>query len=82
MKIERIPPGWGGFSGQYGCWFLDPLDPKFKEIQVKFLQEQQKEYGTSHYYGDGPVQRNHSAQLGTGVSGQRVTRDLRRHDSG
>ncbi|MGD0745400.1 MAG: alpha-N-acetylglucosaminidase [Verrucomicrobiota bacterium] len=54
MKLERIPPGWGGFSGDYGCWFLNPLDPKFNEIQVRFLQEQQKEYGTSHYYGTDP----------------------------
>ena len=54
MKIEAIPPGWGGFSSNYGCWFLNPLDPKFKEIQVKFLREQQKEYGTSHYYGTDP----------------------------
>ena len=54
MKIERIPPGWGDFSGEYGCWFLNPLDPKFNEIQIKFLQEQQKEYGTSHYYGTDP----------------------------
>lgn len=54
LKIERIPPGWGGFSNQFGCWFLDPLDPKFKEIQVRFLQEQQKEYGTSHYYSADP----------------------------
>ena len=54
MKIEPIPPGWGGFSGEYGCWFLDPLDPKFKEIQVRFLEEQEKEYGTSHYYGTDP----------------------------
>ncbi len=54
MKIQRIPPGWGGFSDNYGCWILDPLDPKFKEIQVKFLQEQQKEYGTSQYYAADP----------------------------
>ena len=54
MKIEAIPPGWGGFSSNYGCWFLNPLDPNFKEIQVKFLREQQKEYGTSHYYGTDP----------------------------
>ena len=54
MKIEQIPPGWGGFSSNYGCWFLNPLDPKFKEIQIKFLREQQKEYGTSHNYGTDP----------------------------
>jgi alpha-N-acetylglucosaminidase len=54
MKIERIPPGWGGFSKEYGCWFLNPLDPKFHEIQVKFLQLQKKEYGESHYLGTDP----------------------------
>ncbi|MGH7952784.1 MAG: alpha-N-acetylglucosaminidase, partial [Limisphaerales bacterium] len=54
MQIEKIPPGWGGFSSNYSCWFLNPLDPKFKEIQIKFLREQQKEYGTSHYYGADP----------------------------
>jgi alpha-N-acetylglucosaminidase len=50
VRIERIPKRWGHFDEKYGCWFLNPLDPKFKEIQVRFLQEQQKEYGTSHYY--------------------------------
>lgn len=54
LKIGGIPPGWSGFSSNYACWFLSPLDPKFKEIQVKFLQEQQKEYGTSHFYGTDP----------------------------
>ena len=38
----------------YASWFLSPTDPKFKEIQVKFLKEQRKEYGTSHYYGTDP----------------------------
>lgn len=51
---EKIPVGWGGFPGEYGAWFLNPLDPKFKEIQVKFLEEQQKEYGMSHYYAADP----------------------------
>ncbi|HTY87691.1 MAG TPA: alpha-N-acetylglucosaminidase [Candidatus Acidoferrum sp.] len=54
MKIEQIPPGWGGFATNYGCWFLNPLDAHFKEIQVRFLREQQAEYGTSHYYGTDP----------------------------
>lgn len=53
-KIQRIEPGWGGFGPEYGCHFLDPLDPVFKEIQVKFLREQQREYGTDHYYGADP----------------------------
>jgi alpha-N-acetylglucosaminidase len=54
MKIERIPPGWGGFSKAIGCWFLNPLDPKFHEIQVKFLKAQKAEYGESHYLGTDP----------------------------
>ncbi len=53
-KLKPIAPGWGGFSAAYTTWFLDPLDPKFKEISTKFLQEQTKEYGTSHYYGADP----------------------------
>ncbi len=51
FHLQRIPPGWAGMPEHYACWFLGPADPKFKEIQVKFLKEQQKEYGTSHYYG-------------------------------
>jgi alpha-N-acetylglucosaminidase len=54
MKIERIPPGWGGFPKADGCWFLNPLDPKFHEIQVKFLTAQKAEYGESHYLGTDP----------------------------
>jgi alpha-N-acetylglucosaminidase len=54
LKIQQIPPGWAGFPAAYGCWFLNPLDPAFKEIQVKFLQAQEEEYGTSHYYGTDP----------------------------
>ena len=38
----------------YACWFLSPTDPEFKEIQVKFLKAQEKEYGASHYYGTDP----------------------------
>jgi len=51
FKIERIAPGWGGFGPEYSCHFLNPLDPVFEEIQVKFLREQEREYGTNHYYG-------------------------------
>ena len=54
FNIQRIPPGWGGFTDDYGCWFLSPLDPKFVEIQTKFLEQQQKEYGMSHFYGTDP----------------------------
>ena len=54
MKIVQIPPGWAGFPAEYATWFLDPVDPKFQEIAAKFLREQSKEYGTSHYYGTDP----------------------------
>ena len=54
MKIVPIPPGWAGFSADYATWFLDPLDPKFQEIATRFMREQTKEYGTSHYYGTDP----------------------------
>lgn len=42
---------WDGFEPQYGCWFLDPEDPLFGQIQKVFLEEQEKLYGTSHIYG-------------------------------
>ncbi len=42
---------WDGFEPEYGCWFLDPEDPLFGEIQKVFLEEQEKLYGTSHVYG-------------------------------
>src|ERR1035437_2156921 len=54
MKIERIPSGWNAFSKDYGCWFLNPLDANFNEIQINFRTEQQKESATSHYYGTDP----------------------------
>ncbi len=54
MKISRIPGNWSGFSPEYGTWFLDPLDPQFAQIALKFLQEQEEEYGKSNYYGTDP----------------------------
>ena len=42
---------WDGFEPQYGCWFLDPGDPLFEEIQKVWIEEQTKLYGTSHVYG-------------------------------
>ena len=42
---------WDGFEPEYGCWFLDPEDPLFGEVQKVFLAEQEKLYGTSHVYG-------------------------------
>ena len=42
---------WDGFEAEYGCWFLDPGDPLFAEIQKVWIEEQTKMYGTSHVYG-------------------------------
>jgi alpha-N-acetylglucosaminidase len=54
FNIQRIPSNWNSFAQDDGCWFLNPLDPKFVEIQTRFLEQQQKEYGTSHFYGTDP----------------------------
>lgn len=42
---------WAGFPEEYHCWFLDPMDPLYTEIQKKFLSEQERLYGTDHIYG-------------------------------
>ncbi len=42
---------WDGFEPEYGCWFLDPGDPLFGEVQKVWLEEQAKLYGTDHIYG-------------------------------
>lgn len=49
-KIKEVTM-WDGFEPEYGCWFLDPEDSLFGEIQKVFLEEQEKLYGTSHIYG-------------------------------
>jgi len=38
----------------YDTTFIAPQDPLFREIQVKFLREQEKLLGTDHYYGTDP----------------------------
>lgn len=53
-KIARIHPGWGGFPAADACWFLDPLDPLFAEIQGKFIKAQMELYGTDHRYAADP----------------------------
>lgn len=42
---------WAGFPDEYHCWFLDPMDPLYTEIQKRFLAEQERLYGTDHIYG-------------------------------
>lgn len=57
-KINRLS-SWGGFEDEYRAFFLDPLDPKFKEIQHKFLSKQMELYGTDHVYGADPFNEVH-----------------------
>lgn len=45
---------WGGFPKEYSSYFLDPLDPLFRQIQEAFLKEQTKLFGTDHIYGADP----------------------------
>lgn len=40
---------WSGQEGHY-VHMLNPNDPQFRYIGKAFLEEQQKSYGTSHYY--------------------------------
>ena len=59
QELKRIYPdakitklgGWAGYSHQYACSFLDPMDPLFTKIQKMFLEEQNSIYGTDHIYG-------------------------------
>jgi len=50
-NIKRLAIEWGKYPA---CWFLDPMDPLFKEIETKFITEQTKEYGTDHWYATDP----------------------------
>ncbi len=52
-KITRLKR-WAGFPVEYNTYFLDPKDPLFTEIQKRYLQEQQKAFGTDHIYGADP----------------------------
>ena len=59
QELKRIYPkakitklgAWSGYSDQYACSFLDPMDPLFTKIQKLFLQQQKAIYGTDHIYG-------------------------------
>ena len=45
---------WGEFPQVDRCYFLNPSDPLYAKIQKKFLEEQEKLYGTDHIYGIDP----------------------------
>ncbi len=51
VKLSKI--GW--CAGQeWNPNFIDPKDPLFREIQGKFLREQERQLGTDHLYGTDP----------------------------
>lgn len=60
--LKRIYPAakttqvseWGGFADRFRCTYLNPMDSLFPVIQRKFLEEQERMYGTSHVYGIDP----------------------------
>ena len=53
-KIERLAVGWAGVPKECATWFLDPKSPLFQKIQVAYLKEQIRTYGTDHYYSADP----------------------------
>ncbi|MEX0312669.1 MAG: alpha-N-acetylglucosaminidase [Allomuricauda sp.] len=57
-KISQLS-SWGGFGDEYRSFFLDPLDPLFKDIQRRFLSKQTELYGTDHIYGADPFNEVH-----------------------
>ena len=42
---------WCLFANEYRCTFLNPTDPLFARIQKDFLEEQNRMFGTDHFYG-------------------------------
>lgn len=45
-KYQQLP-SWCGFPGTV---FVDPQDPLFQEMGRRFVEEQTRQFGTSHYY--------------------------------
>ncbi|MFH1267136.1 MAG: alpha-N-acetylglucosaminidase, partial [Planctomycetota bacterium] len=45
-KFQQLP-SWCEFPGTY---FLDPMDPMFKEVGRAFIEEQTRQFGTDHLY--------------------------------
>lgn len=45
---------WGKFEDEDRCYFLDPSDPLYAQIQKKYLALQDSIYGTDHIYGIDP----------------------------
>lgn len=53
IKTSRVSE-WGGFTDQYRCTFLNPMDSLYAIIQKEYLTEQTRLYGTNHIYGIDP----------------------------
>lgn len=49
-KITKLG-AWAGYTDDYACSFLDPMDPLFAKIQKKFVDTESELYGTDHIYG-------------------------------
>ncbi len=45
-KLQRLP-SWCQFPGS---WFVDPRDPLFQKVGKAFVDEQTRQFGTSHLY--------------------------------
>lgn len=52
-KISKLH-NWAGFRDETSCYFLDPQDSLFAEIQHRYIKEVIKEFGTDHIYGIDP----------------------------
>ena len=53
-KIIPIKAGWAGVDAIYSTYFLDPNDPLFADVQLRFLKQQTELYGTDHLYAADP----------------------------
>ncbi len=53
-KIAPLAVGWAGVPRWCKTYFLDPKSPLFRRIQVAYLKEQERTYGTDHFYGADP----------------------------
>lgn len=42
---------WCGFPDECRCLFLDPLSDLYADIQKRFIQMEERAYGTDHIYG-------------------------------
>lgn len=72
---------WGGSF--HGVMQLDPLDPLFAKMGKIFLKEQEKLFGTSHFYGCDPFHEGAPPKPGDeylGDVGRAISRLLVDHD--